>query len=72
MIIWSHFIHLHAPVNSLLTWNFAFSKYTLAKLFELSEASLKDPALLPDAQRLQGIVARADFTIAKASSPRLV
>ncbi|KAI0797959.1 dihydrodipicolinate synthetase [Abortiporus biennis] len=41
--------------------------YTLAKLFELTEASLKEPSLLPEAQRLQGIVARADFTIAKAS-----
>ena len=26
----------------------------------------KDPSLLPEAQRLQGIVARADFTVAKA------
>ena len=26
----------------------------------------KDPLLLPEAQRLQGIVARADFTVAKA------
>ena len=28
---------------------------------------MADPSLLPEAQRLQGIVARADFTIAKAS-----
>ncbi|OCH85422.1 dihydrodipicolinate synthetase [Obba rivulosa] len=40
--------------------------YTLARLFELSAATLDKPALLPEAQRLQGIVARADFTIAKA------
>lgn len=37
------------------------------KLFELSEAAVKDPSLLPEAQRVQGIVARGDFTIAKAS-----
>lgn len=37
------------------------------KLFETSEASRKDASLLPEAQRLQGIIARADFTIAKAS-----
>ena len=30
-------------------------------------ASLSDPSLLPEAQRLQGIVADADHTIAKAS-----
>ena len=44
-----------------------FAKYTINKLFEISEASRKDPSLLPEAMRLQGIVARADFTIAKAS-----
>lgn len=42
-------------------------QHTLNKLFQLSEAALKDPSLLPEAQRLQGIVARADYTIAKAS-----
>ena len=42
-------------------------QYAIQKLFELSAAAAKDPSLLPEAQRLQGIVARADFTIAKAS-----
>lgn len=37
------------------------------KLYELSEASLKDLSVLSEAQRLQGIIARADYTIAKAS-----
>lgn len=37
------------------------------RLFRLSEASRKDPSLLAETQRLQGIIARADFTIAKAS-----
>ncbi|KAH7913736.1 hypothetical protein BJ138DRAFT_1001685 [Hygrophoropsis aurantiaca] len=41
--------------------------YSIAKLFELAEASHTDSALLPEAARLQGIVGRADATIAKAS-----
>ncbi|KAG1878006.1 hypothetical protein DFJ58DRAFT_14591 [Suillus subalutaceus] len=41
--------------------------YAIVKLFELSEASMVDPSFLPEAQRLQGIVGRADATIAKAS-----
>ncbi|KAF9246329.1 hypothetical protein BU15DRAFT_85127 [Melanogaster broomeanus] len=41
--------------------------HAIVKLFELSEASKTDPSLLPEAQRLQGIIARADATIAKAS-----
>ncbi|KAF9814023.1 hypothetical protein IEO21_05326 [Rhodonia placenta] len=41
--------------------------YTIVRLFELSEGVRTNPSLLPEAQRLQGIVGRADFTIAKAS-----
>jgi len=37
------------------------------KLFELSEAATKDPSILPEAQRLQKILACADFAIAKTS-----
>ena len=40
-------------------------QYTVAKLFEISEKTKVDLSALPEAQRLQGIVARADFTIAK-------
>ncbi|EMD32078.1 hypothetical protein CERSUDRAFT_88363 [Gelatoporia subvermispora B] len=40
--------------------------YTLVRLFALATAALADPSRLPEAQQLQGIVARADFTIAKA------
>ena len=40
-------------------------QFTVAKLFDISEKAKKDVSLLPEAQRLQGIVARADFTIAK-------
>lgn len=42
-------------------------KHAIAKLFALTEASKQDATLLPEALRLQGIIARADFTIAKAS-----
>jgi len=41
--------------------------HTCKKLFDLSEASQSDLSALSEAQRLQGIVARADYTIAKAS-----
>ncbi|KAF9075210.1 dihydrodipicolinate synthetase [Rhodocollybia butyracea] len=41
--------------------------HSIVKLFEISQASRSDASLLPEAQRLQGIIARADFTIAKAS-----
>jgi 4-hydroxy-2-oxoglutarate aldolase len=37
------------------------------KLHRLSEASKKDASVFPEAQRLQGIIARADYTISKAS-----
>lgn len=36
-------------------------------MFKLAESSREDPSILPEAQRVQGIVARADFTIAKTS-----
>jgi 4-hydroxy-2-oxoglutarate aldolase len=42
-------------------------QYAIVKLFELSEASRNDPSVLPEAQRLQGIIARGDYTLAKAS-----
>jgi 4-hydroxy-2-oxoglutarate aldolase len=39
----------------------------MVHLFKLAESSKQDPSILPEAQRVQGIVARADFTIAKTS-----
>lgn len=42
-------------------------QHATAKLFALTEASKQDAKLLPEAQRMQGIIARADFTIAKGS-----
>lgn len=49
-----------------LIWMF-YMQNAIDHLFRLSEASRKDPSLLTETQRLQGIIARADFTIAKAS-----
>ena len=40
---------------------------SVVKLFELSEASQMDPSVLPEARRLQSIIAQADATIIKAS-----
>lgn len=42
-------------------------QHGLVKLFEVSVAATKDPSRLLEAQQLQGIVARGDFAIAKAS-----
>lgn len=36
-------------------------------MFKLAESARQDPSILPEVQRIQGIVARADFTIAKTS-----
>ncbi|KAF5373661.1 hypothetical protein D9758_000625 [Tetrapyrgos nigripes] len=41
--------------------------HATARLFELSTAASKDLSVLPEAQRLQGIIARGDHTIAKGS-----
>ncbi|KAL0960824.1 hypothetical protein HGRIS_005843 [Hohenbuehelia grisea] len=58
---------LFANAHGAITGLGNVAPHALAKLFELSAAALKDPSLLPEAQRLQGIIARGDFTIAKAS-----
>lgn len=36
-------------------------------MFKLAESSRQDPSILPETQRVQGIVARADSTIARTS-----
>jgi len=41
--------------------------HSIVHLFKLAECSRQDPSILREAQRVQGIVARADFTIAKTS-----
>ncbi|KAI0374877.1 dihydrodipicolinate synthetase [Pilatotrama ljubarskyi] len=62
-ILPSAFVDAHGAITGLAN----VAPYAIEKLFELSEKSKKDLSLLPEAQRLQGIIARADFTIAKAS-----
>lgn len=59
----STFANGHGAITGLAN----VAPYTVVKLFQLSEAARKDLSVLPEAQRLQGIVARADYTIAKTS-----
>lgn len=47
-------------------WFTIASQHSIFRLFQLTEAARKDLSLLPEAQRLQGIIARGDHTIAKA------
>ncbi|TBU40911.1 dihydrodipicolinate synthetase [Dichomitus squalens] len=56
------YVNAHGAITGLAN----IAPHTIEKLYELSQAAVRDPSLLPEAQRLQGIVARADFTIAKA------
>lgn len=61
-----------APVSKQMLYNTVtmislLQQHAVVTLFQLSERSKIDPTLLGEAQRLQGIVARADATIAKAS-----
>ncbi|OCB85943.1 dihydrodipicolinate synthetase [Sanghuangporus baumii] len=58
----STFSNAHGAITGLAN----IAPYTLVRLFELSAAAVSDPSVLPEAQRLQGITARADATIAKA------
>ncbi|KDQ60979.1 hypothetical protein JAAARDRAFT_151922 [Jaapia argillacea MUCL 33604] len=57
----------HAYGNGAITGLANVAPYTCVKLFELAEASVTDPTVLREAARLQGVVGRADFTIAKYS-----
>ncbi|THH17531.1 hypothetical protein EW146_g3299 [Bondarzewia mesenterica] len=62
-LVASTFANGHGAITGLAN----VAPHAIARLFELSVAAVKEPSLLPEAQHLQGIVARADFTIAKAS-----
>ncbi|KAJ3482089.1 hypothetical protein NLI96_g7210 [Meripilus lineatus] len=59
----STYANAHGAITGLAN----VAPHSIAKLFELSEGSLQDQSLLEEAQRLQAIIARADYTIAKAS-----
>ncbi|KAF8892519.1 dihydrodipicolinate synthetase [Infundibulicybe gibba] len=62
-ILSSTFVSGHGAITGLAN----VSPHAIVKLYQLSQAARKDPSILPEAQRLQGIIARADFTIAKTS-----
>ena len=60
---------MHSHILQSLTCseiNYWLLQHTIVKLYQISVATLTDPSLLPEAQRIQGIAARGDFTIAKA------
>ncbi|KAI0247965.1 dihydrodipicolinate synthetase [Lactifluus subvellereus] len=59
----STFVHGHGAITGLAN----LAPRALVKLFELSVAATKDPSRLVEAQELQSTMARADFTVAKAS-----
>ncbi|RXW20898.1 hypothetical protein EST38_g4949 [Candolleomyces aberdarensis] len=57
----SAFVEGHGAITGLAN----LAPFTVNKLYNLSEAAKKDLSVLPEVQHLQGIVARADYTIAK-------
>ncbi|KAH8107011.1 dihydrodipicolinate synthetase [Cristinia sonorae] len=57
---------LYANGHGVITGLGNVTPYSIAKLYEVGTASLKDPSQLSEAQRLQGIVGRADWTVANA------
>ncbi|KAI0934274.1 hypothetical protein AcV5_006172 [Taiwanofungus camphoratus] len=59
----STFVRGHGAITGLAN----VAPAAIVRLFDLAEATSKDLSLLSEAQRLQGIIARADYTIAKAS-----
>ncbi|KAF7304817.1 Dihydrodipicolinate synthetase [Mycena kentingensis (nom. inval.)] len=62
-VVPSAFANAHGAITGLAN----FAPHAIRKLFDLSEIAKDDLALLSEAQALQGIVARADYTIAKTS-----
>jgi len=62
-ILSSAFANGHGAITGLAN----IAPRSVCQLFKLSEDAKRDPNILSEAQRIQGIVARADYTIAKAS-----
>lgn len=60
-LIPSTFANGHGAITGLAN----IAPLSITRLFQLCEAARKDLSLLPEAQRLQGIIARGDHTIAK-------
>ncbi|KAL1676982.1 hypothetical protein EV122DRAFT_279551 [Schizophyllum commune] len=59
------FANGHGTITGLAN----LAPHTIAKLWSLANAALKDTSKLQEALHIQGIAARADFTIAKTSIP---
>ncbi|KAF9265471.1 dihydrodipicolinate synthetase [Marasmius fiardii PR-910] len=59
----SAYVNGHGAITGLAN----VAPYAITELFRLTEAAKNDLSSLAEAQRLQGIIARADYTIAKAS-----
>ncbi|ESK94538.1 dihydrodipicolinate synthetase [Moniliophthora roreri MCA 2997] len=57
----------YANAHGAITGLGNVAPHAIVELFRLSEAARKDLSHLQEAQRLQGIIARADYTIAKES-----
>jgi len=57
---------LYANGHGVITGLGNVAPYSIAKLYEVGTASLTDPSKLREAQRLQGIVGRADWTVANS------
>ncbi|KAK1231954.1 hypothetical protein PQX77_004925 [Marasmius sp. AFHP31] len=57
----------YAEAHGAITGLANVAPFAIAELFRLTEAAKKDLSQLAEAQRLQGVIARGDYTIAKAS-----
>jgi L-threo-3-deoxy-hexylosonate aldolase len=62
-VVPSAFVRAHGAITGLAN----FAPFCEIKLYQLAEAAKKDPSVLDEANRIQGIVANADFVIAKTS-----
>ncbi|KAF9052869.1 hypothetical protein BJ165DRAFT_1413243 [Panaeolus papilionaceus] len=58
----SAYVNGHGAITGLAN----LAPHAIVRLFTVTEASRVNPSLIDEAQRLQGIIGRADFTIAKA------
>ncbi|TFK96158.1 dihydrodipicolinate synthetase [Pterulicium gracile] len=61
----STFANGHGAITGLAN----VAPHAITHLFELSQASRKDLSKLPEALRLQGTIARADYAVAKIAIP---
>ncbi|EKM55128.1 uncharacterized protein PHACADRAFT_255535 [Phanerochaete carnosa HHB-10118-sp] len=57
---------IYARGHGAITGLANVAPHSIKKLYDLSVESLANPSVLPEAQRLQGIIARGDFTLANS------